>query len=37
MEWGLFDPAGHRKYLTEVERRAFIKAATKQAPEVYTL
>jgi integrase len=37
MDWSLFDPAGHRKYLTEAERRAFIKAAKKQAPEVYTL
>ena len=37
MDWSLFDPTGHRKYLTEAERRAFIKAAKKQAPEVYTL
>lgn len=37
MDWSLFDTAGHRKYLTEAERRAFIKAAKNQAPEVYTL
>lgn len=37
MDWSLFDPTGHRKYLTAAERRAFIKAAMGQAPEVYTL
>lgn len=34
--WSLYDQAGHRKYLTGDERRAFLRAARKQAPEVHT-
>jgi integrase len=36
MDWSLYDPQGHRKYLTEAERRAFAKAAAKQEPNVRT-
>ncbi len=37
MDWGLYDPAGHRKYLTEVERAAFMKAAKECNADVMTL
>jgi integrase/recombinase XerD len=34
--WSLYDQAGHRKYLTGEERRAFLRAARKQPPGVLT-
>ena len=34
--WGLLDAAGHRKYLTDAERRAFMAVARGFAPEVLT-
>jgi len=34
MNWSLYDQQGHRKYLTETERRAFAKAAERQVPAV---
>jgi integrase len=36
MEWSLYDGSGHRKYLTERERTAFIKAAAHQDGPVFT-
>jgi len=36
MDWSLYDRQGHRKYLTEAERRAFAKAALRREPEVRT-
>lgn len=36
MEWSLYDNTGHRKYLTDAERRAFMRAAKSQPDEVYT-
>lgn len=35
-DWSLFDAEGHRKYLTPKERRAFLRAAGRQSPEVET-
>lgn len=34
--WSLYDHAGHRKYLTGEERRAFLRAAQKQPSAVRT-
>lgn len=34
--WSLYDQAGHRKYLTGDERRAFLRAARKQPDDVRT-
>ena len=36
MDWSLYDRQGHRKYLTEAERRAFAKAASRREPEIHT-
>lgn len=36
MEWSLYDGSGHRKYLTERERTAFIKAAAHQGGPIFT-
>lgn len=36
MDWSLYDREGHRKYLTNAERRAFESAAVEREPEVYT-
>jgi len=36
MNWSLYDRQGHRKYLTEAERRAFGEAAARQEPDVQT-
>jgi len=36
MNWSLYDRQGHRKYLTEAERRAFAEAAERQVSEVRT-
>jgi integrase len=37
MDWSLYDRGGHRKYLTVKERQAFLRQASKQAPEVHAL
>ena len=36
MDWSLYDRQGHRKYLTEAERRAFAEAASRREPEILT-
>jgi len=36
MDWSLYDRQGHRKYLTEAERSAFVKAASTQEAAVHT-
>lgn len=36
MSWSLYDEAGHRKYLTDAERQAFMRAAKRCEPDVFT-
>ncbi len=36
MSWSLYDEAGHRKYVTDAERQAFMKAASQMEKDVYT-
>jgi len=36
MEWSLYDGTGHRKYLSERERTAFIKTAARERGPVFT-
>ena len=36
MEWSLYDGTGHRKYLSDRERAAFIKAAARDGGPVFT-
>ena len=36
MSWSLYDEAGHREYLTDAERQAFMRAAKRCEPDVFT-
>lgn len=36
MDWSLYDQQGHRKYLTDAERKAFVEAAAKRDSDVRT-
>ena len=36
MSWSLYDEAGQRKYLTDAERQAFMRAAKRCDPDVFT-